>query len=438
MNETLKLKKAGYHLKTFLASKLIGSLGSSVYAFGMSMYVLSLTGSSLSFALVILCSILSQTITSPIAGVLGDRVSRKLLVIGGQAGVVLTMAAILTYTVAFDLSLIAVYIATVFIGIFSSFTGIAFSASIANLVDEARIQKAMSFNQMASSTSGIGGPIIGGMLFGFVSVEIFLLVFLISQLIALLLESTMDFKLYTRVSENVAQATAKKESMFESFKAGIAYIKTEPLLLALLSVSFGLNFFFTSLSVGGDFALLTIIKLDPQLIGFTEAAAAVGVLLTSIYFASTKSVKYPMQFAKRAVLAMSTLVIFAAFPIFLNLSTIGNFIYYAVLMFAFGVTNIMTNMPIGVLFQTKIAEEYRSRVFSILSMVGMSLMPLATLIYGLLFDKLPAEYIFIGSGLCLIALTFITLRPSVIKLAHPELFEKNVEQPQIDEAISSK
>ena len=413
MTEQQKLKKATYHLWTFLISKLMGSLGAGVYAFGMSMFILSVTGSSLSFATNILLSILPRTLIAPIAGVIGDRVPRKLLVIGGQTGIVLTMAGLLSYTLAFDISVTAIYVATVFNSIFGTFSGLAFTSSIANLVDEARLQKAMSFNQMAYSVAGIGGPIVGGLLFGFVSMEVFLVIYLVSQLIALSLESTMNFNLYKKVVKTVAE---KKETMVESFKGGIAYIKQKPLLIALLSTSFGLNFFFTSLSVGGDFALLTIIKLSTEQIGFTEAAGGIGVIVASIFFASTKAVKNPLLLSKYAILGMSSLVILAALPIYLNLPKTGNFIYYVFLMFSFGVTNIMANMPIGVLFQKTIDDEYRSRVLSILETISMSLMPLATLVYGVLFDFLPAEYIFIFSGLCLIVLTLITLRPSVIKM----------------------
>ena len=413
MTEQQKLKKATYHLWTFLISKLMGSLGAGVYAFGMSMFILSVTGSSLSFATNILLSILPRTLIAPIAGVIGDRVPRKLLVIGGQTGIVLTMAGLLSYTLAFDISVTAIYVATVFNSIFGTFSGLAFTSSIAILVDEARLQKAMSFNHMAYSVAGIGGPIVGGLLFGFVSMEVFLVIYLVSQLIALSLESTMNFNLYKKVVKTVAE---KKETMVESFKGGIAYIKQKPLLIALLSTSFGLNFFFTSLSVGGDFALLTIIKLSTEQIGFTEAAGGIGVIVASIFFASTKAVKNPLLLSKYSILGMSTLVILAALPIYLNLPKTGDFIYYVILMFSFGITNIMTNMPIGVLFQKTIDDEYRSRVFSILETISMSLMPLATLIYGVLFDFLPAEYIFIFSGLCLIVLTLITLRPSVIKM----------------------
>ncbi len=425
MTEQQKLKKATYHLYTFFVSKLIGGLGTTVYTFGISMYVLAMTSSAFYFSMVMLCGILTNTILSPIAGVVGDRVNRKMLVIGGQAGYVVTMVALTIFTITNGLSMPAIYVATVFTAGFTAFSGIAFSSSLANLIDEPRLQKAMSFNQMAASSAGIGGPIVGGMLFGFASIEVFLIIFAVTSTIVLLLECTINYNLYKKepvasVSTSEATQAPKKPSMFTSFKEGFTYIKTKPILMALLSTTFGLNFFFTCLSVGGDFTLVTILKMPTQQIGFTEAASAVGVILASIYFASTAQVKDPLRLSKHFILVMSVLVMLASVPLFLNMNLLGNFIYFLVLMFAFGVSNVATNMPIGVLFQTMVSDEYRSRVFGILNMISMSLMPLAMLIYGILFDLVPAQYLFIGSGLCLIALTLYTLKSSVLKMGREE------------------
>ena len=422
MNEQQKLKKASYHLNTFLISKVFGSLGMNVYAFGMSMYILSMTGSALSFAANIICSILPRTIVSPIAGVLGDRLPRKWLVIGGQAGLVFTISCLLIYTLIFDLSVYAIYAATVMNSIFGTFSSIAFSSSIANLVDEPRLQKAMSYNQMSLSISGIGGPVFGGMLFGFVSMEIFLIIYIVSQVIALSLESTMNFNLYKKVVEASSEV---KETMVESFKAGLSYVKQNRVLKAILITSLWLNFFFTALSVGGDFTFLTILQMEPTLIGFINAAIAVGMLVTSIYFASRSNVKYPLLFSKRSALILSSLVIFAGLPLLLSMPSTGNFIYYLVLMYLFGTSSILINTPIGVMLQTTIAEEYRSRVFSIVEMMAMCMMPLGMLIYGVLFDFVPAEIIFLISGAGLIIVTLVFLPRSIVEMAHPELKKEN-------------
>lgn len=424
MNEQAMHKKATYHLYTFLVSKMIGSLGSHVYSFGISMYILSLTGSSLSFALNILLSYLPRTIFSPIAGLLGDRLPRKWLVLGGQIGVVLTVSTLLLYTYTMELSIFAIYTATLFSSIFSSFSSVAFSASISNLVDEGRLQKAMSFNQLAISISGIGGPIFGGMLFGFVSMEIFLIIFISAGILTLALESTMNFTLYKKTSAK----PAKKETMFESFKAGFAYVNKMPVIRSILWTALWLNLFFTSLNIGGDFILLTILHLDPTLIGFTEAGAAIGMLVTSFYFATRSNVKFPLALVKRSTLLLSTLVIFAALPLLLHFPMMGNFIYYFVFMLLFGSLGVITNTPLGVMLQLSIEEEFRARVFGIIEMMSMSMIPIGTLLFGILYDILPAQYILIVSGTILIVIVLTLLRRSVIEMAHPELKEQNAEQ----------
>ena len=412
---------------------MIGSLGSHVYAFGISMYILSLTGSSLSFATNILLSYLPRTIISPIAGLLGDRIPRKWLVLGGQAGVIITVSGLLLYTYTSGLSLTAIYIATVFNGIFSSFSSIAFAASISNLVDEARLQKAMSFNQLSQSVSGIGGPVIGGMLYGFVSMEIFLAAFIIAAVITLTLESTMNFTLYKKERSTV---DGEKETMLQGLKAGFKYVSKQHVLRAILWMALWINLFFTSINIGGDFILVTIFKLDPTLIGFTEAGAAIGMLVTSIYFASRSNVKHPLVFIKRSLLLMSSLILFSAVPLFFNFSTLINFSYYFMIMMLFGIFGVLVNTPLGVMLQLTVEEEYRGRVFGIVEMMAMSMMPLGTLLYGFLYDVLPAEWILIVSGGILIICVLLLLRSSIIEMAHPEL--KKQPAKEVVEAEAAK
>lgn len=420
MDATNKYKKATYHLYTFLFSKMISTLGANVYAFGMSMFILSLTGSSLSFAINLILSVLPRTIISPIVGVLGDRMSRKWLVLGGQLGIVVTLSGLLVYSMLNGLSLGAIYVTTVFYTIFSSFSSVSFSASIANLVDEERIQKAMSFNQISYSISGIGGPILGGMLFGFFSMEVFLIINIASMLITFILESTMDFNLYKR--ENM-QAVVN-EKMIDSLKHGIQYVNSQPVIKAIIWTAVWLNLFFTCLNVGGDFVLLEKLKLNPEHIGLTEAAGAIGMLLASLFLASRKSLKYPLLVSKRSVFLMSVLISVFAVPLIWSFQYTTIFVYYTVVMGIFGGLTVMTNTPIGVIFQTSVAEEYRARVFGLLEMMAMSMMPIGTIIYGFLFDFLPASLIFIGSSILLVIITVLTLRKSVLLIAHPEL--KNI------------
>ena len=417
MSEVLKQKRATYHLYTFLVSKMISSLGSTVYGFGMSMFILSITGSALSFAANLIFSIVPRVLLSPIAGILVDRLPKKLVVLAGQGGSILSITGLLTYTLLFDLSITAIYITTVFYTISSTFSSIAFSASISNLVDHERIQKAMSFNQMSMSISGIGGPIVGGMLFGFVSMEMFLFINIISYSIAFLLESTMNFRLYSSQNSN----PKNEESMLQSFKEGIVYLKTKPVISRLLLVILWINLFFTSVSVGSNFILVEVLKMEYSLIGFVEASAAIGMLLLSIYFATRSNVKYPLQFSKRAILGLSILVGTMAIPLIFNFSGSLLFFYFLANMFLFGSFSVLTNTPIGVMLQKEVDENYRGRIFGIIEMMALGLMPIGSLVFGILYDVVPAQVILILCSILLVIITLTLLPSSLIRSIYPEL-----------------
>ena len=144
MNEALKLKRATYNLWTFTTSKIISSFGAQVYTFAISFYILQLTGSATSFAANLICSILPRTLMAPFAGYVADKYSRKTIVITAQIATTLAIGGLLMVSLISGLSLGAIYTTTVVLSITSTFSGVTFTSSITGLIDEARIQKAMS------------------------------------------------------------------------------------------------------------------------------------------------------------------------------------------------------------------------------------------------------------------------------------------------------
>lgn len=160
MEDVSKLKRATYHLWTFTISKLISSFGAQVYAFAISFYILQLTGSATSFALNLICSILPSLLIAPFAGYVADNYSRKMIVIAAQIATTLAIGGLLVVSLTSELSLVAIYITTCILSLTSTFSGVTFTSSITGLVDGARIQKAMSMNQMSISFAAIGSPAV--------------------------------------------------------------------------------------------------------------------------------------------------------------------------------------------------------------------------------------------------------------------------------------
>lgn len=419
MTHSESIKQATYHLYTFTISKLISTFGSSVYTFGISLYVLALTGSAASFAINLICSILPRSLMAPFAGYAADKYPKKRTIIISQLAGVLAVSGLLAYSLFVGLSLVAIYIATVLISLSTMFTSVTFSSSIANLIDPDRIQKAMGFNQSAISIATIGGPVIGGMLFGFVSMNVFLLIQIAAGLLAAVLESTMNFKLFTnRASQTAGEM---KQSVLAGMKEGFVYLKTNRVIMIIVTAAIGLNFFFSALMIGLPFIAVQQLKIEATHFGFIEAMIAVGMLLASIYFSIRKELKYPLLLSKRGVLVMSAILAGMGLPLIMDLSYWANVIFFLVLMLGFGISNVFVNTPIGVLMQKDIEEEYRGRVFGILESMAMAMMPLGYLLFGLLYDLVPAQYVVWGSSLCLFLLIAYMIRPSVLKEAYPEL-----------------
>jgi len=419
MEEVLKLKKATYHLWTFTISKLISSFGAQVYAFAISFYILQLTGSATSFAMNLICSILPRTLIAPFAGYVADNYSRKTIVITAQIATTAAIGGLLAVSLTMGLSLVAIYTTTCILSMTSAFSGITFTSSITGLVDEARIQKAMSLNQMSISFASIGSPAVGGLLYGFVSMPVFLVMYITASIVAIILESTMNFKLFAKRKEVVVGEP--KETMLKNMKAGFSYLKLQPVLMTIIWISLFINFLFGAVAVGYSFILIEKMKMAPQHFGVTEGAFAVGMLLMSIYLSMRKEVKFPLLVGKYGIFGMALMIAGIALPLMINMSYYGMFAYYVTLMFSFGMTQIIVNTPIQVMMQKMIDDDYKGRVFSILETMAMALMPLGMVLYGFLYDIFPAQWVLILSSLLLIVAILILGRPSVVRQAHPEL-----------------
>lgn len=409
MKEKDKLKRATYNMWTFIVSKLISSLGSSIYTFGISFYIISATGSATNFAMNLICSILPRTLFAPIAGYMADTFNKKTIIVSAQILSALSVSGLLLYSLIDGISLTAIYITTALLSLVSAFSGVTFTSAIANLVDPDRIQKAVSFNQTSLSLATIGGPAIGGLLYGLVSLPVFLTIFIIAFVIATVLEATMDFKLYTKKKED-----ANKEKMLQSIKEGIRYLKKNELISRIVIIALFINFFFGAFQIGFSFVLIDVLKMEATHFGMVEASFSLGMLLASIYIGIRSTFKAPLSIAKWGIVLMSVGMGFISLPLFIHFDYWGNFSFYIILLFVFGAVEILVNVPIGVLMQTTLDEEYRGRVYSIMETMAMGLMPLAMIVFGILFDLIEAQYILLGSALMLIIVIFILMPAQMV------------------------
>ncbi|MCL7745552.1 MFS transporter [Halalkalibacter alkaliphilus] len=424
MDDKWKVKKATYHLYTFIISKLVSTFGAQIYTFAISFYILQMTGSATSFATNLICSILPRAILAPFAGAITDRYSKKTIVICAQIATTLTIVGLLIVTLTSGLSLLSIYVTTVILSLASTFSGIAFTSSITGLIDKERIQKAMSLNQMSISFAAVGSPAIGGILYGTVSMPVFLLIYMTASILAVILESTMNFQLFSQLKEE--EKGEQKESILKSIKLGISYLKLQPVIVLMLWIGLLVNFLFGAFEVGYSYILIEKLKMEPQHFGFTQGAFSVGMLLMSLYFSMRKEVKFPLLVSKRGILALGILMGAVSLPLISTLTYNLVFAYYLVLMFCLGLIIIVINTPLQVMLQNTIDDAYKGRVFSIIETMSMSLIPFGMVMYGFLYDIFPGQWVLLLSASFLIMVVLVLARPSLLRKAHPDLTEEKV------------
>ncbi|MFC4354861.1 MFS transporter [Chryseomicrobium palamuruense] len=421
MTDAWKVKKATQHLWTFTISKLISTFGASVYTFAISFYILQMTGSASSFAMNLIFSILPRAILGPFAGYVVDKYNRKTIVILAQVTIVGTILGLIAYMTMYGLSLPAIYTVTAILAMASTFSGVAFSSSISSLIDEPRIQKAMSLNQMSISFAAIASPAVGGILYGTVSLEVFLIVFACASAVAVVLEATMNFTLFSKRKDVVE---GEGEKMLDSMKAGLSYVRNQPILMSLMIIALAVNFIFGAFQVGYSYVLIDQLKMSAQHFGFTEAAFAIGMLLTSVYLSSSKDFKFPLLISKRGILVLGIMLATITMPLLIAMSYGQMLVFYIAIMFIQGVTIIFITTPMQVYFQKTIDDDYKGRVFALLETFAIALIPCGMVLFGFLFDVFPPEPIFLISAMALVVSVLYLARPAILHRAHPELAEK--------------
>lgn len=399
-----RLKMATRNIVLMMIGKLSSMLGANIYTFAMGLYVLKTTGSGMGFAITLVCGSIPRLICGPIAGAAADRMNRKKLAVGADILSAFIMFTMFLLSTSFGLSLIFIYVSATLLSICASFFSIALTSSIPSLVDTTRIQKANSLNQTATSLATILGPVIGGLVYGLFSMKFFFLLNAITFALAAMVEVFMVFDLYK------VDKKEEKKHFLTSIKEGFVYVKEQSDIFSMVKISFWLNFFFCAVNVSLPYIIVQKLSLSSQQFGVIEGMFAVGMLIASIILSVRAEATNKFKAIRRNLFILSALLFCIALPLFLSLSKTMIFIYYITLMIFFGVNLIAINVPLQVFVQKTTAPEYLGRVFGLIETIATAIVPLGTLLYGVLLDYIPASTVILISTLGLFLVVFIGTR----------------------------
>lgn len=410
--DNLNSSREKLNLILFSAGKLASSLGTYIYSFAISLYILKMTGSGTSFAFSILLGTLPRVILSPVAGSIADRVDRKKMMVGLDFASGMVVLVLLALSVLYDLKLPFIYATTFILSVISTFFHTTDNAAIPRLVSDKNLVKINSYSRAIDSGSSVVGPVLGGLAFGFVSINLFLLINGISFIISAISEIFIDFNFNKSKAENEVNGEMSISVILQDIKEVLRFIKSNKILSAIIPFSVSFNFLISAtFAVTLPFLINKVLGMSASQFGIIEGAFSAGMMVAAILISRLPEKEKKLRGIVFGIAGMGLATIIMGIPglgLLKNFNIILVFGLYICMAFLWAFLILMIDMPLTVVMQRIIPNEMMGRVWGVLGTISGGLAPLGIIVAGIALDIIPAYVLFFVTGVYfLIAAIFL-------------------------------
>jgi DHA3 family macrolide efflux protein-like MFS transporter len=382
MDHSIELSSWKKRITIFLISQNLSLFGSSVVGFAILWHITLETASGFWMMLWTICALLPQVLISLFAGVWADRYNRKHLIMLADGFIALaTLALAVSFLLGFrrmELLLIASVIRSLGAGVQTP----AVNAIYPQLVPEDRLTKVQGINQTLSSGLTLLSPAIGGLLLGTVGIVGAFFVDVVTAALAILVMS--------RIHVERPPASDEVKSVWRDMAAGVSYI-WEHRQLRRLIICFLFVFLFATPAFTMSHLVIVrtfgneVWRLTANEIVWSSAMIASGIFV---------SVKGKFR-NKPATIAICNIGFGAAFGL---LGVSWNFVSFLVFMGMAGLFIPVVTTAQTVFVQETVPPEMLGRVFSVVQIITMGVVPIAILFFGPLADVVRIQTILLVSS----------------------------------------
>lgn len=275
--------------RIFWTGSFLSGIGTQFTTVAMAWQIYELTNSAFQIGLLGLARAVPQIILLLVAGLLADAMNRRKLMMCTQLGLFCVSTALALLTLAGWASSGMLYVATMFLALFTSLENPSRQSMIPNLVPREHLPRALALQGTQRYVSIIAGPSLGGIVIALFGPAACYAVDALSWLAML----TSLALLRTKIPEGGGWRTVSLRSLRE----GLRFVWQHGVIFPLMVLDFGATF------LGNARALFPIYARDilfvgPQGLGILYAARAVG----SLFSAATLSLFGPVRWGGRWIL----------------------------------------------------------------------------------------------------------------------------------------
>ena len=273
------------HFGVLLTVQALALVSESTLRFALPLYLLNVSGSPSLYGVATAVAFVPSVLLMPAAGVAADRVDmRRILVIAGSVLVLcsacylfLFRAHLLVMTILFLVTLYAVH--AVYIPMFQ--------AQIPRMLDTAHVKQGVSLVNQVSTASNIIGPVLAGVLMGWMGIALLVCFGMVCLATAVVLAYACPFLKRSPAASPGAgtddSVIAGRGNLFQDMRAAVLFLRNEkPLLLSIVFACL-VNAVLAGVNVVLPYVVTEQLAWNAAAVGLAEAIGAVGALAGSAF-----------------------------------------------------------------------------------------------------------------------------------------------------------
>lgn len=397
------------NFKLMVFGQIISILGSALLRFALSLYVLDTTGSESLFATMFAISNI-PLLLAPLGGAVADRFNRRnLMVLFDFTSSAIVLCLILLMN-AGNISIPAIGVTMVLLSIVSALYTPAVTASIPLLVENNKLEGANGLVQAVQALSAVAAPVLGGILYGIMGLNIVIIISCISFFLSAVMEIFIKIPFEKRQWDGRIVPTITRD-----LKDGFLYVMKQKFIRKVSIIAVLLNLVLIPyFLIGAPIVLRVTLQSGDTLygvgMGVINAATIIGALSIGLFAPQMRLKTLHRWLFASALLLM--LMAVSLMPFMLGMGYYPSFI-----LFMLGAVPIAASMTIiSIFIITKVQKvtpnENLGKVMAIITAVAQCAAPLGQILYGVIFESWGAQ-IFIPTifvGIVILLLGVLTQR----------------------------
>lgn len=360
-----------------IGSQLFSVLGTTIVQFVISLYVLDITKSALTFSVIASLSIIGRLICLPFCGVLADRLpKRNLMLLMDCLYLVLSVGLFLVTRLAEPVT--AIGILTVIIGMVSAFETPVVQSAIPVICSEEEIPRANGIISSIGTLGTVLGPIIAGIIYRFdAAYQIFAITGGLF-LIAILCEVVLNIPKQAQAAMNGTLL----QVVVGDLKEVTHYLKAQKVIVKVAIVAFLLNFFLASfIQVIIPYVSRIQLGVSDAQFGLMNTILAIGSLLGTVIYGIIANRLNETSISKNLILVA---ILFGLLVIPFGLiqdPTLAFWVMTIIVASAMGVVTV-ASVQLIVYIQLVSDKALLGRIMSLVMIVTTLAIPLGQVMYG--------------------------------------------------------